>query len=131
MAFNVKISRDGFEEIINAIEDTEPLFQAIAQMADRKLQDTQSAGQNPYGATWEPLKTGEPSFLRKTNDLESSRNWESSRKSAKIGFGAHYAKFHQSGTSKMPRRRLVPDEGLPGDWEDEVNDLAEEWTNGI
>jgi phage virion morphogenesis protein len=131
MAFSVRISRDGFEELINAIEDTQPLFQAIGQMADRRLQDTQSAGQDPYGRTWEPLATGEPSFLRQTGDLENSRNWEAGQGYARIGFGAHYAKFHQTGTSKMPRRRLVPDRGLPGDWDQEISDLAEEWANAI
>ena len=107
-----------------------PFFAWLAAFADARLQDSQSAGTDPFGVTWAALKTGAPSFLRDTGNLEASRNFSSSGMSASINYGAFYAEFHQFGTSKMVARPLVPDRMVPS-WQAPIEAEAQRLINSI
>lgn len=126
----LNVNQSGFSALQSQIRDTSAVFSAIGAFADSSLQTTQSAGQNPYQETWAALATGSPSFLRDQGTLEASRAWESGRNQARVTFGASYAQFHQSGTSKMPQRKLVPDT-MPPHWEGTINRIIERWANRL
>lgn len=127
----IKIDTSGLDSWIARFQNKSALFSAIGAYADVKLQEGQSAGRDPYGAGWTPKKDGGASTLRDTGALEASRSWSSSSSSARVGYGAAYAQFHQTGTSKMVQRRLVPDEGLPGSWKSELDRLVETWASSL
>lgn len=124
------VNQSGFAALKSQIRDTSAVFAAVGAFADSSLQTTQSSGQDPYQETWAPLATGSPSFLRDQGTLEASRAWESSRNRARVTFGAAYAQFHQSGTSKMPQRKLVP-ESMPPHWEGTITRIVERWANRL
>lgn len=126
----LKVNQRGFSALRSQMRDTSGVFSAIGAYADSALQTTQSAGQDPYQNTWATLATGRPSFLRDSGTLEASRAWQSSRSSARVTFGARYARYHQSGTSKMPQRQLVP-ESMPGHWEGTITRIVERWANRL
>lgn len=70
-------------------------------------------------------------LLDRYGDMLTSLNWEADASSARVGFGQHYAVYHEWGTRKMPRRGLIfsdPDTGQLSQ-EDEANvlEILEHW----
>ncbi|MBP0006217.1 MAG: phage virion morphogenesis protein [Cyanobacteria bacterium SBC] len=127
----IEVDTSQLDRIAGKLRDLSPVFQQIGAMADNKLQQTQSAGADPYGNTWKPKKTGEASFLRNTGDLEASRSWTAGGMEARVGYGAFYAKFHQNGTSKMVARPLVPEGDIPPDWQEEIQDIVDRFASSL
>lgn len=71
---------------------------------------------DPHGTKWKPKKRkdGRKILHGKSGDLR--RLWkaeEKSRQNWSVVSETPYFKYHQDGTSKMPRRAMVPWRGLP------------------
>ena len=72
---------------------------------------------DPYGKHWAPLKARVGRILQDTGRLRSSFTFHVlGSTSVKIGPGVGYATFHQSGTSRMVARKMVPEGRLPSEW---------------
>lgn len=81
-----------------------------------ELQSGFDAGTDPYGAGWAAKKDGSQSHLTDTGAMRAG-----TRAVPAGGAGINFespppANFHQSGTSRMPARRVLPDNGLPAKW---------------
>jgi phage gpG-like protein len=58
--------------------------------------------------------------------LDNQRVNRISRHSARFGTGIPYAKFHQEGTSRMPKRQLV---FIPEKFEHDISDKISDYIN--
>lgn len=86
-----------------------------------ELQKEFSRGQDPHGRKWKKLATGKASHLEESGRLR--RNTRAAplpggRRGVRILFGsrARIAALHQTGTSRMVARRILPDKGMPASW---------------
>jgi hypothetical protein len=68
-------------------------------------------GTDPYGEKWAAKADGSPSHLEDSGALSAFDIRALPGSGIVVSFGEDYAQYHQSGTSKMAQRRLVPDEG--------------------
>jgi phage gpG-like protein len=73
---------------------------------------------SPYGGRWKAKKRpdGRPILRGKTNRLVKWRKAFVNQHGYRIASTAPYAGFHQSGTSRMVARKMVPDRRLPASW---------------
>ena len=126
----IQVDASDLHRLAARLADQSPLWAQISALADGKLQQTHSSGQDPYGSGWAAKKDGGASFLRDRGNLEASRSFTSSASSATVGYGAFYAQFHQTGTSKMVARQLVPD-SMPPDWQSPIDSLVEAWAASL
>lgn len=89
-------------------------------------------GIDPFGRPWAPnapstLKrkerkgktgAGGPKVLIDTGNLRNSFTTKVNASSVEIGTPVPYAKYHQAGTNRMPRRLLLPDAAaVPVEWQ--------------
>lgn len=104
---------------LNNIKDAE--YQKTSAMALQELIDEGFEREvDPYGAKWKPRKDNEPhKILGKTGTMRRSikprigRNQVRFRASARSRKGFPYPRVHQLGGKRHPRRRFLPDEGMP------------------
>lgn len=81
---------------------------------------------DPYGKAWAPTQRG-GRILQDTGRMRSSVNRTVTESTVKVSVPVEYAGFHQGGTSRMPARKVVPDEGdLPPRWEARLDEVAED-----
>lgn len=85
-------------------------------------------GTDAYGNTWAPLADGQDSHLYRTGNLFRSIDVRPmAGAGVQITVGAEYGAYHQSGTSRMPARPILPDgPELPEEWERKILDELEE-----
>lgn len=81
-----------------------------------ELQSGFDRGGDPYGSGWAAKKTGGASHLEASGAMRSG-----TRAVPASGSGINFeapppANFHQSGTSRMVARKVLPDNGLPAKW---------------
>ncbi len=85
----------------------------------KELQREFSRGADPYGRKWRKLATGKPSHLTESGRLRRGTRagpLPGRRAGVRILIGAPYAIYHQTGTSNMPARRILPQRGMPASW---------------
>lgn len=75
-----------------------------------------SSGTDPYGAKWAKLKSGKPSHLTRSGRLRGTARARSTNAGVAIGPLASHGIYHQTGTSSMSARRILPDTGIPAAW---------------
>lgn len=78
---------------------------------------------DPYGRAWAPLaeatirakmRTGAiAKKLQRTGHMRATWTYEVIGQEYREGFAAPYARYHQDGTDRMPRRMLMPMDALP------------------
>ena len=93
---------------------------------------------DPYGKGWANTKSDKQgaghAILVESTSLKNSWNRQSVDAD---GFnvasaGVEYASYHQSGTSRVVSRQMVPDEGdIPPAWEKRFDETAEEFLDEI
>jgi hypothetical protein len=109
-----------------------------ADLIDDVIQEDFDAGVNPYGEPWAPLR---PATLAKgrtpppltDEGLLRAVNVEPLQGAGlKIEFDEDYAVYHQTGTSRMAQRLILPEEsrGLPERWNDAVVEAMNNAVNG-
>lgn len=103
--------------------------------ADRisDLLDEQFAAQSdPYGNAWEPhaeatvARWGEHPVLELTGALRGSVDVQPMGGAGIAITLDDVAQFHQTGTSRMPARPVLPYAGLPAAWDDALSQAAAE-----
>lgn len=96
-------------------------------------------GKDPFGAPWAPnapstLKrklskgstgAGKPKVLIDTGNLRNSWTTRTTKNMVEIGTPVPYAKYHQSGTRKIPQRMLLPqnDKQIPAHWNAQITKI--------
>jgi len=116
-------------ELRSKLSETRPLLQSISKnLAEETLELVRQGFENeadPYGGAWEPLKSREGAILQDTGRLRNS--WHTVTTSDRgfvVGPAVDYAVFHQTGTSRMPARPMVPDDGLPDEWKRRFSEIT-------
>lgn len=105
---------------------------AAAERIEDLIDQQFSDGTDPYGNTWEALATGVPSHLTDTTALRSGIEVKPMRGAGvSVTVDEAYAGFHQTGTSSMPARPILPYAGLPSSWNDALEQAAAESFSGI
>lgn len=87
----------------------------LARTVDKQFEQ----GGGPDGKRWAKLASGEASHLQDTKEMRETVTVVHAVKaiSGRISGKRGQARFHQSGTAKMPARPLVPEENpLPQRW---------------
>lgn len=88
------------------------------------------AARDPYGAAWAPRKRGGGgrALLVRTGAMRNSASVVAATKRYfTIAYTMAYARFHQNGTRRMPRRSVLPrGSRLPGSWADAYAAVVEE-----
>lgn len=86
-----------------------------------------SSGANPYGTAWAALRPATLARGRRPPPLTDTRRMRRTIRvqtragsGLKISVPAPYAGFHQTGTSRMAKRLIVPDRGLPRSWREAI-----------
>ncbi len=79
----------------------------------------------PDGSHWTPLKRRVGKILQDTGRMRNSFHRKAlSSTSVTIGPAVSYAGFHQTGTSRMVARKMVPDGKLPPGWKSRLQKIA-------
>lgn len=84
---------------------------------------------NPYGQRWAKKKRddGRSILVGKTARLRRGWHTESvTRGTITIAPSVNYADFHQTGTSRMVDRKMVPDDRMPDAWNRMIEEAAGE-----
>lgn len=125
---------DPFAELSSLIGRLEGLAAATTDIVSAKLEPAlqqvlereYDQGQSPDGETWAPKADGSPSHLQKTGAMRSGTK----AVNGVSGVSVHIPKpgnWHQSGTKRMPARKLVPEtEPLPPEWQKALENAATE-----
>lgn len=88
-----------------------------------KIQRGFDAGTDPYDATWAAKKDGSASHLEESGAMRAGTKATPLGRAGIALEAPPPANFHQSGTSRMPRRRVLPDSGLPASWRAILQDV--------
>lgn len=107
-----------WEKSIGQLASRGLAFDCSRDMADAHLRQVEREFEtetDPYGKRWAPKKRpdGRKILQGKTGNLRKFRRAAISPRGYKIGTTAPYLRFHQSGTSRMPQRRVLPGRRLP------------------
>lgn len=112
---DVRINRDEVKKITGRIKNVIP---PLALFAKKKAADIQKQFDNhtdPDGRPWAPLspktiarkKQNRDKILTHYGPLRKSIKVEVVQEGLRLTAGATYAKFHQTGTSRMPQRLIL------------------------
>lgn len=91
------------------------------------IQQEFDQGTDPYGKAWDPLKASTLAKGRTPPPLTATRKMRSGTKAKPMSGGGisleapSPANFHQSGTSVMAKRPILPEHGLPATWKAEID----------
>ncbi len=108
----------GYAKTLRQLGRTVParMARVAASALTAKLQAGFDAGSDPYGNGWAPLATGGASHLEKSGAMRAGTRVVPASGSGLNMLAPSPANFHQSGTSRMPARRVLPDNGVPASW---------------
>jgi phage gpG-like protein len=113
------------EKLHRVLAQLDQLPRRVAEIAAPaitiELQKQFAQGRDPHGRKWRKLATGKASHLEESGKLRSKTRaapMPGGRRGVRILFGsrARIAGFHQTGTKRMPARRILPDKGMPASW---------------
>lgn len=107
---------------------------ALGQEAMKQIADGFREERDPYERPWEPLKKRRGRILRDTGRLRNSFFVRPMLLGFAVTSNVRYARFHQQGTRRMPRRMMMPSGRLGPIWTDALNRVANKlmkrWVNG-
>lgn len=83
-------------------------------------------GTDPYGNAWAPLKKGGASHLTENHPLRDSIEVKPmSGGGVSVTIGEEYGYYHQTGTSRMPARPILPVRTMPEAWRTAISDACD------
>lgn len=110
-----------------SITDRQKALNRIGAVIQSQVQLEFKLSQDPYGQKWKPLAPATVKRRRKqsavplvdTGAMRASLSYRVEGKAVAVGFGKHYAKYHQTGTKWIPQRAMlpVPEKGIPDKWQ--------------
>lgn len=132
-------------EAIQNLEGVEERLRAlprwIAEYALEKTRANWLSGMSPKGVPWAPLAKSTIEARRKRN-IQGIEPLLATRKmfnSLRLERGDDYfqvvidhpAEYHQRGTSRMPARKLAPEDVLPDSWRRDIMEFVGEALDGV
>jgi phage gpG-like protein len=107
-----------WEKSIGQLASRGLAFDCANEMAEAHLRQVArefETERDPFGKPWKPKKRpdGRKILRGKTGNLRRFRKATINQRGYKIGTTAPYLRFHQSGTSRMAQRRVLPGKRLP------------------
>jgi hypothetical protein len=103
----------------------------VSKELTKELQKEYTSGSDPYGKPWAPLKPSTLAKGRRPPPLTDTGRMKSGTVAfplpgagVAVVVGAEYGKYHQTGTSKMEARPILPDKGMPPKWREIVKRVA-------
>lgn len=124
---------DAFNRLIAAGQEPRAMLDAIGKEMESRVSARFETSTDPAGNPWSPWKPStvksypksgaNNKLLDRFNDMLGSLNHQADGDSVSIGFGQPYAKYHEFGTNKMARRRMLtadPDAGTLGAGDEEA-----------
>jgi len=120
ISFKAKL--DGLTRKMRALERLPRRLKAeasakLATEATRLADESFGKRSDPYGKRWAKRVVAVPwPILEKSGATRASLRGEPLAAAFRLTFGTPYAKYHQSGTSRMKRRAMLPFRGLPRKW---------------
>lgn len=108
----------GYAKTLRQLGRTVPARMArlAATAITAKLQAGFDAGADPYGNGWAAKKNGEASHLEETGAMRAGVMAVPASGSGLNMLAPSPANYHQSGTSRMVARKVLPDNGVPASW---------------
>lgn len=80
----------------------------------------------PSGQRWAPLVARSGKILQDTGRLRNGWHRKRLRRTGfTVGPAVTYGRFHQSGTRRIPQRRMVPEGSLPPTWRKSYQRIAQ------
>jgi hypothetical protein len=127
-----------FDWLADELQQPEPMLRAFAAYRQSQFRQTVALGTDPYGVAYAPLSAmyakqkarryGNKAILSATGAMLRSYRVTVSGRSIEETVSADYAGYHQSGTSKMPKRAILPDErGLPAKDQQKLIELTSKY----
>lgn len=118
---NTSTANRQLKNLTRRVSRLEPPLRKYGQYRVGQIERQFDTETDPYGNAWSPLaqstieqkrRLGYPdSILTRTGDLRKSFDFNARGKTLTIESYSPYAGFHQTGTRKMPARKLLPDDG--------------------
>lgn len=106
--------RQALEQLARRVADMSPAMRAVGQEMETRIAARFETRRDPAGRPWAPLrpatekaKRGRGSILYRTGEMMDSRTHRAGPLEVAVGFGKHYAAYHEFGTKRMPRRGLL------------------------
>lgn len=117
----IKVLAKKVEGIRRSLDKRREINAKAVVLLDRWIQKNfQSQGRLAQGGGWKPLKeatikrrrkgpgVGSPRILQDTGTMKSRWKHIWSAKLAGIQSGVNYSKYHDKGTSRLPKRKITP-----------------------
>jgi phage gpG-like protein len=117
------------QALTRLLGELNPTFSKAVENSAREIErlivrefDTQ---RDPYGGAWTPLKPatikrkGSSRILVDSGALKDSVRVDASGSKVRILMN-DYALFHQTGTSRLPVRKILPDDEIPPAWDQAI-----------
>jgi len=141
-------ARNYLEEVDRRLNDFRPLFLKIQKELEMSWSSNFTTLGLTSGSPWKPLDSqygswkavnfpGAPPMVKtgqlfsSLSDLRGKPN-EIERMRARFGTNIEYAKFHQYGTTRMPKRQIVfVEQGAESRWADQAADYVLDGVEGI
>lgn len=143
LSVTIEVDRDRFGEIMDALADKSPFYQAVGEHLLNRVHDRFEAQRGPDGSPWQPLspvtiaarekaRPGAPlTILRMWGDFYSSFNVRASADDVRIGTAAVQGAIQHFGGQAgrglkvtIPARPIL---GLEADDPEEIIETAKEW----
>ena len=105
----------------NSLENADRVMPKISATVAEEMRNMTltsfASNAGPNDVMWQGRKSGGGSkLLVKTGAMRGSLKASNSRTTATIAYGTGYAQFHNTGTSRMVQRLLVPKGTIPPKW---------------
>lgn len=112
---------DYLGQLQRKLGDMTPVMDAIGQRLEEQVSGRFETESDPNGAAWKPHpikgypwvydkyypKDGNRKLLDRSGDMLRSLGHQADASSVLVGFGQHYAAYHEFGTKHMQRRGLL------------------------
>jgi phage gpG-like protein len=125
LKLEIKKAERKLKKIENNFKNTKKLLNNIGSELNKNIKDLFESKKSPFGVKWIPSKSN-PDTLVDTGALKSSGQFKTTESKVVIeyGSGLKYARIHNDGVGKMPKRQFVPNKGkLPKDWRKQTESI--------
>lgn len=127
------------DALLDRAQNLDPALQQIGEHFLLRGDEGFEGETDFYGAAWASLspstleqkskRGGISKILQDKGTMRVTGAYEVSGDQVEFGYNTPYVKYHQFGTSKMDARKVVPDEGLPAQDEQVIEEIMTDHFN--
>lgn len=125
LKLEIKKAERKLKKTENNFKNTKKLLNIVGSELNKNIKDLFESKKSPFGVKWIPSKSN-PDTLVDTGALKSSGQFKSTESKVVIEYGSalKYARIHNDGVGKMPKRQFVPNNGkLPKEWRKQTESI--------